>query len=176
MESFDLSFLNTKVDNQILLLVRKSNRIFEMNLIKEFKGRIEMNNLYKKSFKDTAIVIGAVMFVFFASLILFAGCGGTSPVGTWTLDRLVVDGVTYTADSQDKGDYASAFENEIILNEDNTGSIKLDADAETDATWTQTDSAITITSDEQDLTFTLNGTELIYRPTDTISYFYKKSS
>ena len=47
----------------------------------------------------------------------------------------------------------------------------------TEATWAQTDNVITITADEQELQFTLNGTELIYDLDDgNTRYFYVKKS
>ena len=135
----------------------------------------KINN--KKSVTNLIVAVSAVALITMMSLILFAGCGGTNPVGTWTLDRVVVDGTTYRADDENKGDYASAFENEIVLNEDETGTVKLDADDATEATWAQTDNVITITADEQELQFTLNGTELIYDTDDgNTRYFYVKKS
>ena len=99
MEKIDLSFLKTDIDKRILQIVRKSNRIFELNLKKDLERRMEMTKINnKKSVTNLIVAVSAVALITMMSLILFAGCGGTNPVGTWTLDRVVVDGTTYRAD------------------------------------------------------------------------------
>ena len=130
-----------------------------------------------KSMKKVNILVVMVTFVMAGvCALMLAGCGGTNPIGTWGLDRIVTDSVVVRASDTDKGAYASEFENEIVLNEDGTGTVKINAGQAVNATWTQTDKSITISvGDNLQSVYVLSGAELIYENGD-IKYIYKKSA
>ena len=109
------------------------------------------------------------------SVILLAGCGGVSLEGTWTLDRVVAGNNTVKSSDQDKGDYASEFNNSITIKKDNTASVKLGSATASDATWTKNGDTVTITVGDKKENYTLTGTELIYEK-DNTKYFYKKTN
>lgn len=121
----------------------------------------------------TCTVVVALMLV--ASVVLFAACGGSSPVGTWTVDRIVVDGVTIRSTDIDKQGQDSLFNNQITLNDGKTGSVKLGDNSPVEATWAQENTTITIRYGSSEYTYTLSGGELM-RTEGTTKIFYKKSA
>ena len=116
------------------------------------------------------------LIIALTTALLLAGCGGTNLEGTWTVDRIVVDGTTVRPTDSDKKGHESDFNNQIILENDNTGSIKLgDATAQS-ATWQLDNKTLTITyGDEQTLVLTVNGSE-ISSENEGVKIFYKKSA
>lgn len=160
-------FIFNEPDPKILAMVQKNNEI----LLK--KGvNLMTNSKSKGSFISIGLVLAVIVGM---SVCLFAACGGTSVVGNWKLDRVVNEGKTVKSTDADKGEYAEAFNNVIIFNDDKTGSIKMNSESATASTWAQTNNTITVTANNADTTFTLSGSELIYDK-DGVRYFYKKSS
>ncbi len=132
--------------------------------------------MQKNLIKNTAFArILAVLLVVASVLVVFSACGGgTSPDGTWKVDKIVVDNVTIKASDTDKKGYDDVFKNVIILNKDKTGKVTMGTSAEVSATWKQENSAITITYGGKDYGYILSGTELT-KTDGTTKIFYKKS-
>jgi len=131
-----------------------------------------MQKILNKSGIWARLVI-AMMIVCCVGL-LTACAGGTSPDGTWKVDRIVVDNVTIKSTDTDKKGQDNAFKNVIILNADKTGKVTMGTNAEVSATWKQENSAITITYGGSDYNYILSGTELT-KTDGTTKIFYKKS-
>ncbi len=132
-----------------------------------------MQKKLSKSGIITSLII--MMLLVACSVVLFAGCGGTNPVGTWKVDRIVVDNVTIKASDTDKKGQESVFNNVIILNNDKTGKVTMGENAEVAATWKQENTAITINYGNNDYNYILSGTELT-KTDGTTKIFYKKSA
>ncbi|MBO5103089.1 MAG: hypothetical protein J6C13_03265 [Clostridia bacterium] len=158
--------------NEVLNLIISNNRVIEQKLVKQKRGVNEMQKVLSKSAIFKIMVISALTAIV---LVMFAGCGGTNPIGSWTLDRLVVDGQTIKASDASFGAYEEQFENIIILNEDNTASVKLGSNSAVSGTWAQIEKVITISLGGQQAVYTLAGSELIYQEAST-KYFYKKTT
>lgn len=130
----------------------------------------------KKLIKSEILACVVVtMLLVVGSLLLFAGCGGVSPDGTWKVDRVVVDGTTITSTTEDKEGQEDVFSNEIKLNADKTGTIKLGTASAVSATWRQEGNSIIITYGGKENTYTLSGSEMT-RTDGTTKIFYKKSA
>lgn len=132
-----------------------------------------MQRKLKKSEILTCIVVTLLLAV--GSLLLFAACGGVSPDGTWKVDRVVVDGTTITLTATDKKGQDDIFGNEIKLNTNKTGAVKIGTASAVSATWRQEGNAIVITYGGSENTYTLSGSELT-RTDGTTKIFYKKTA
>lgn len=163
--------MSKQILKEVEEIIENNNLIVKDSLFNQSECRMTSNkSAIKKLFIYCITSLMAVL-----SFVLFAGCGGTSPVGVWTLDRVVVDNKTINSADEDKGDYASDFNNSITLKEDGTGTAKIKSDTSSALTWTQSEKSITITMEENNTIFTLVGTELIYQK-DNVKYFYKKNT
>lgn len=132
-----------------------------------------MQKFLNKSVNLTRFVVAMMLVA--CSVVIFSACaGGTSPDGTWKVDRIVVDNVTIKSTDTDKKGQDNVFKNVIILNADKTGKVTMGTNAEVSATWKQENSAITITYGGSDENYILSGTELT-KTDGTTKIFYKKS-
>lgn len=117
----------------------------------------------------------AIFVIVASALFVLSACGGgTSPDGTWKVDRIVMDNVTIKASDTDKKGQDDAFKNVIILNKDKTGKVTMGTSAEVSTTWKQENSTITITYGDKDYAYMLSGSELT-KTDGTTKIFYKKS-
>ncbi len=126
-------------------------------------------NLSKLKLLAGATILGLI------SILFLAGCGGTELRGTWTLDRIVTDSSTITADTEDKGEYGDDFNNILTFAEDGSGTVKIRSETATTSEWVQDGNKVTITVGSDDSTYTLDGEELIFEQ-DNVKYFYKKTT
>ena len=132
-----------------------------------------MQKKLSKSGIITSLIVMTILVV--CSVVLFAGCGGSNPVGTWKVDRIVVDNVTIKSSDTDKKGQDNVFKNVIVLNNDKSGKVTMGENAEVTATWKQENTAITISYGNNDYNYILSGAELT-KTDGATKIFYKKSA
>lgn len=119
-------------------------------------------------------VVSVSVLVLLCTMIL-VGCGGTAIDGTWVVDRIVLDNEVVRATDTDKKGNDTYFLNQIVLQSDNTGTIKLGEAEAVPITWTLENKAVTLIYGGNSKVYALSGSELTYQE-DTLKIFYKKSA
>ena len=119
-------------------------------------------------------VVSVSVLVLLCAMIL-VGCGGTAIDGTWVVDRVVLDNEVVRATDTDKKGNDTYFLNQIVLQSDNTGTIKLGEAEAVPITWTLENKAVTLIYGGNSKVYALSGSELTYQE-DTLKIFYKKSA
>jgi len=117
--------------------------------------------------------IAVVLVLMYLCAGLLVGCGGNSPVGTWRVDRVVVDNVSISARDSDKKGQDATFDNEITLNKDHTGTVSIGETKSVSASWEQEGNTLKLKYADHEYAYILSGAELT-RKEDKIKIFYKK--
>ncbi len=135
---------------------------------------VKMNTKFSEL--KTFVVAGLCMAMICCVTVMLAGCGGTNIAGTWVVDRIVDNNTTIKPDSIDKAGHENDFLNEIKLNEDKTGTIKLGEATAQNCTWVQDGNKITLTYNTNNtLILTVANSEITTEEGDE-KIFYKMKS